>query len=108
MRSENWARYRIGSSEPVSEYLMRIRAEVATLENASRVQWTGRRTWGTHLYPGGCWICDGFGVIHGLLALLEEAHPDEVDSGESMGLGKDGGGAVKYGRVGSHEQESIG
>ena len=77
MRSENWARYRIGDSESVPSFLMRIRSELANLENASRVQWTGRRVWGTHTYSGGCWICDGFGVIHGLLALLEEGYPQE-------------------------------
>lgn len=79
MRTENWGRYRIGSGESVNGYLQRLRAELSNLENASRIQYTGRRVWGTHVYPGGCWICDTFGVAHGLLALLEEGFPGEAE-----------------------------
>lgn len=61
--------------EPIGDYLSRVRAELASLEMASRVQYNGRRTWGTHMYPGGCWICDAFGLVHGLLAVLDAAYP---------------------------------
>jgi len=83
IRTENWNRYKIGSGEPVSDYSKRMRAELHNLELAGRIQWSGRRVWSTHSSPGGCWICDSFGVISGLLytldayAGLEEEQPVE-------------------------------
>lgn len=58
---------------------MRIRAELAQLENLGRIQWTSRVPWRTHTAPSGCWICDTYGLVHGLLALLEEAFPEEAE-----------------------------
>lgn len=77
MRTERWSQYSIGDGEPVPNFLGRIRAELASLEMAARIQWTGRRIWSTHTYPGGCWVCDVFGLCHGLLGLLEESFPSE-------------------------------
>lgn len=77
MRTERWPAYRIGSSESVPDFLGRIRSELATLEGAARIQWTGRRIWSSHTYPGGCWICDVYGIVHALLGLLEESYPSE-------------------------------
>lgn len=77
IRTENWHRYRIGAGEGVTDYLGRIRAELAQLENLSRIQWTSRVPWRTHTAPSGCWICDLTGVVHGLLALLDDMYPQE-------------------------------
>jgi len=77
MRTERWPAYRIGSSESPPDYLGRIRSELASLEGAARIQWTGRRIWSSHTYPGGCWICEVFGLVHALLGLLEESFPSE-------------------------------
>lgn len=82
LRTERWSTYRIGDGEPVAEYLRRIRSELSALENASRIQWTGRRIWSSHTYPGGCWICDVIGLVHGLLGLLEESYPSVDPSSE--------------------------
>lgn len=78
MRTERWGTYRIGSSESVADYLGRIRGELASLEGAARIQWTGRRIWSSHTYPGGCWICEAYGLVHALLFLLEESYPSEA------------------------------
>lgn len=86
IRTENWHRYKVGKYEPPGEYLMRIRAEVAQLENLSRNQWTGPRVWRTHTAPGSCWICDTFGAVHGLLAYLEWAYPQELTTEEKEPL----------------------
>lgn len=89
MRTERWGQYRIGDGEPVSEFLRRIRAELATLEMAARIQWTGRRIWSSHTYPGGCWVCDTYGLCHGLLDLLEGAYPDVQDTSEVVRGGEE-------------------
>lgn len=79
MRTENWVRYKKGDSENLSDYCSRIRAELSQLELAARIQWTGRRVWGSHTYAGGCWICDSFGVPHALLRVLEEYGNVEIE-----------------------------
>lgn len=81
IRTENWHRYKSFDGEPPSLYISRVRSELQQLENLCRVQWTSRVPWRTHTAPSGCWICDAFGVIHGLLAYMEECFPDE-DKGE--------------------------
>ena len=82
MRTERWPTYRAGDGEPIAEYLRRVRTELSTLEMAARIQWTGRRIWSSHTYPGGCWICDLAGLCHGLLELLEDAYPSEAPDRE--------------------------
>lgn len=89
MRTERWGTYRIGVGEPVSEFLGRTRAELASLEGAARIQWTGRRIWSSHTYPGGCWVCDVFGLVHALLGLLEDSFPSEAASGEVVRRGEE-------------------
>lgn len=90
MRTERWPVFRIGDGEPISEYLRRVRAELATLEGAARIQWSGRRIWSSHTYPGGCWICDGFGLVHALLGLLEESFPSEAVAEQDVRRSVDG------------------
>jgi len=69
IRLERMESLRRGEGESARGYCHRVRGVLDQLALAGRIQWTGRRTWSTHTYPGGCWICDTFAVGY---AFLEE------------------------------------
>lgn len=80
LRLERLPGLRRGEGESALGYLGRIRSQLDQLAIAARSQWTGRRTWSTHTYPGGCWICDQFALTYAVLEELGRYYEIEESS----------------------------
>lgn len=70
LRLECMEGLRRAEGESLLGYCARLEAFLANRETAARSQWTGRRTWSTHTYPGGCWICDLVAISRSMLREL--------------------------------------